>query len=437
MRCRSTALALTLAICCAQSAGAQTRPASTQPLSWGDAQAGARIAISLEGEALAHERLSLQGHLKNDGIAALPSTGAFAWLLIASDRDNAYYTEQRPLPQLLKAAAVVPGSELAFDLDLSAAAVHASRKGMKLVGGYPEPSEEPPRPLLPLLNPGKLRLQMIVYLPSAAGEKVMLKSAPLTVTLQEKATPPGDVPSLEELDKWFRRDPFAAMRAHNAAVKMGVAARQTAAAVALDRTVPSFARDWATATIADIGGDESAALLIRLLKEGGRDALIAYYGPAVKNAELDAAINAKVEGADPVYLAWVARGYARAKRNVSDALIDKTIASNSQQAKLEIAEALAASGTPRHLALLEGLLASSDSAIRVNAARACGKYKLKERSTVKALVKSLDLPGGEAQQAACDALCDITGFGWRLDEKQSKSDREAIMKRWRAWSMQR
>jgi hypothetical protein len=284
-----------------------------------------------------------------------------------------------------------------------------------------------------------LRLQVMVYLSATGGEKLLLRSAPVNVELQARATTrPVNDGGLAELAAQYRRSAFAAKAAHERAVKMGVAARETAAQVARDPSSPDFAREWALATIAEIGGEESAAILIERLQGRLSDHLIAYYGPALRSKALDAALEERAAAPkSQEYLAWLARGYVRARRPLPDDLAQKATTSEEPRARLEVADALAASRSPAHHALLARLIKDDVPAVRGKATEAAARHGRKEPMVLNALVESLDLPGEGMQTVACDALSQLTGMQWRLNPKGTPEENARILNRWRAWDRQR
>jgi len=239
-----------------------------------------------------------------------------------------------------------------------------------------------------------------------------------------------------ELLAMYRRDAFAAKAAHDRAVRVGASIVPELAAAALDTGVPSHGQMWLATTIAELGGPGAVDVLVKLLddQDGGVRAVVAYYGPGLKDEKLTAAIVARArDGKDAALGAWAARGLGRANAAVPDDLVRAALASDEPRARAEIAAVVAARGDAQSAAALVRLLGDAEELVRVAAARAIAGSKVRSAEVMGALVAALDRPGDNAREAACAALEVVSGRAGPYDPKAADGAKRAVVEGWKGW----
>lgn len=326
---RSTSIAAAVLVLVAAAAGAPPTRPSSKPV-WGEAKAGIETSIRVAGEP-APGKLILHLSVHNTGSAPAPLAGAFGWILIAQSKDLAWYTDKLALvpdqtpgwPAKLAADQMVE-----LDLDFTYSNAQPQRKGLKVIDGYPMPPAEE-KDAVPcaaavgkIVVPGSLRVRFMLYLPGPLDAPAGFRSPLVTSNALEVVVPAPEFTTLSPearaaalaaLAKKFRKDEYAAMDAHHAAVKIGPDAVPLLIEQVSDPKAPDFARMWLTTALIDIGDDRALDTLLKLLQTGPPSVryVIAYHGPKMKIGALDKEILAQAQtGKDPQFATWAARGRA-------------------------------------------------------------------------------------------------------------------------------
>jgi len=437
--------ALILAVALAGSLQLSTRAQEAAPTAkpvpqWGEAQGDIQAGLSLTGDAVMGDPLPLTCALKNMG-APRPLPGAFAWLLVAQGKDKAYFSAKIPLAVPAK----LDGAQtLELPLKLAGQKVFAYRKDLAVVQGYPTAAagDEVPSALGTLENlvpAGKVRLKCMVYLPAADGP-LLLTSNKLDVLVGDpplaKLSPEMRQALVQDLVAKFRANEYASLAAHGRAVKLGAGITPDLIAALADQQQPEFARMWLATALCDIGDARAAAPLVALLDDpsGGVRYVVAFHGPKMKNATLDAAIDAKAQASkDPMFAAWAARGFGTAGRAVPDAMVATTLAGSDARAKMELAKLLAANPGDQTTTTLLRLVEDADASVRHAAVQSLADGHVRSAAAVGALIAALDKPGDGARQSVCAALCQMAGQTWTYDPTAEAAEKNRVVNQWKDW----
>jgi HEAT repeat protein len=188
--------------------------------------------------------------------------------------------------------------------------------------------------------------------------------------------------------------------------------------------------------LTDIGDARAADALIKLIGDSseGTRYVIAYHGPKMKNAKLDAAILGKARsGDDALFTAWAARGFSEYGRAFPEQLTAAAVSSKQPRARAEVAEVLAQKPDERNIRRLVALLGDEQEVVRMAAAKAVGNHAVQDARIKGALVSALDKPGDAARQQECAALVKLTGQQWQYDAQGDAAARQKTIAQWKAW----
>lgn len=377
-----TLLALSFSLLLLAPAAAQTTasaPATQPDLPWGENKAGLRLAAVVAGPARVGETLKVRLVLQNNGEQAVPLDAAdkvFAWLTLAYGRDNAFITGKLELAKHLKdwPAQLPAGKTLELgtaDLGTLQAYDYADQKDL-LKTFFDEPSQQAPQPkpkgtLRDVLTTGQAKLQVSLFVRRDEDRLIVVKSKVATVLVAppqlSKLTKEQREKFVADLIKQFNTDAFAAMAAHDQAVPLGKDIVPDLAAQLATGKGDTAARAWMTTTLADIGGDQAAAALVKLVNDG--DPLVryvvAYHGIKVKDDALDKAILAKAKSDDTgAFTSWALMGFMVFRGQAPEGLIDAGLESKDAKARATAASALANAASPEAVARLKKLAEDKD-----------------------------------------------------------------------------
>ncbi len=420
---------------------------------WGPSKAGVAISVVAVDAWKLTGPMRLQFALRNTGRVPvrLPGPKAFFGYLLVAQGGRAYYTERirhaRDLadwPAALKAGQVLQLPAI----DAARLKVYSYQPHLRLIEGYPaELVDGRPRPRQPagelagVLKPGTLKVKYIAYLPRPGESALSLIGNVLKLNLGLEDFPklPARVQRriLADLAGRFRRDAWSARAACRDAVQIGPPAVEALTAIATDRAAEAFARMWATAALAGIGGPEATKVLIRCLDsdlQGVRN-VAAYHGLKMRSEQFDKALNARAAtGKDGMLTAWAIMGHLKYRGQVPAKLLAAGVASEQWKARAAVAETIAGGNPNRtHLPILRRLVRDSNGMIRQTAARAIGYVGDSSYETLSALMAALEMDGESARHAVAGALCRVTGKKWFYPASGPREQKAKVLAAWQQW----
>lgn len=402
---------------------------------WGEARDGLAASLRMEPK-LEAAKLTVQVALRNNTTSAVDVKEAFGWILLVQGRESAIFSERIPLKDLKDwPAQLAPGATAEVQVDLSSRKAFAFAKGLKLASGYPEPAQDATAAkALDAIGraapQGKIIARWTVVLPRAGGPLILM-SNPAAF----EVVPPAKPWVNPKLAEKFRRDAFAAKAAHDQAVQIGASILPDLVEIAADASFPGHGRMWAVTAMIDLKDDKAIDPLVKLVAsgDGAVGSVIAYHGAKLKNAKLTDAILARAgSGKDPEFTAWAARGMTTfAAGEFPEKLIDIALKSSEPRARAEVADVLAGR-EPRHADLLN-LLKDEHELVRLAAARAIGRAKIKSPQVLPALIAALDKPSDASCQGICEALTKLTGREGKYDPEASAAEKQKVVDGWKQW----
>ena len=434
----------------AASADPTPRPAQRR---WGQPKAGLSVSVAQAGPWRLNGPMRAEFAIRNTGrvpATAPPGREFFGFLVIAQGKTAWYSPRIRHAETLADwPDQLAEGTAIALPtVDVARLEAFVYKRTMRFHEGYPAEfvggkpvKPKPAGTFANLLKPGSVKVRYIAHLPRGSEGALRLIGPTLRINLGLENF--ADLPEpmrrkvLADVETRLRRDAFSAMSAHHNAVQIGRAAVATVRGVATDPKAPGFARMWAATALADIGGTESARVLVDCLAdraEGVRH-VAAYHGVKLRDKAFDAALTARAtSGDDPALTAWAIMGHLRFRKAVPPALMSAGVESKQWKARAAVAETIA-SGNPNrsHLPLLRKLVVDPNHMIRQSAAKAIGYVRDDSRATIDALMAALEMDGENARHFVAGALCRIARKKWVYSTKASKEDREDVLQRWRQW----
>lgn len=433
--------------------GLAETPAS-QPTSrqaeWGKVKTGIQTHLSLAATAHVGGPLKLELRLRNAGTADVvlgPAKEVFGWLVIVQGKTG-YYSERifcaEGLPDWPEKLGA--GQEIVLPtIDLSNAKAYAYADGKKLLLAYlGDGKDEMPAPageLTKLLAVVDARAQWVLYLPGGgpSSPRLALTSNMAEFPILAAGAAPKAGQATTGLAKKFWKDAYSAKEAHEEAVKIGQPALPELIAIAKDPRAPDYTRMWAATALAGIPCEESASALTELAASEAPEVrhVVAYQGPKLHDAKLEAAILKRALGGDDVVAAWAVRGFATfGGRGVPEDLLTAALASRQPEARAAAAEALAGDTRAESLGKLLSLLKDSDERVRSAAAGAVGRRKLaasEKGRALASLIAALDTPGESARQQICATLSKLSGKDMPYDPKADEPKRREVLRSWHKW----
>ena len=331
------------------------------------------------GEAAVGARIAFDLTLRNTGPAVAPlgeGKGAVAWVVIAADKEHAYFTAKLGLePDGAWPQGLAPGATLAFrTVEAGEAPAYEVDGKLRVTNGYFAAEGLPgvAGQLRDLLPPGRARAKWMVCLPQTnAAAPLLLQAATVDVLIQ-----PPDLKSLTldarrmyvtALLKRFDHDAWAAEKAHDEAVKLGGAMLPDLIAAAAERQRPTHARLWLATAVADVADERAAQALIALLDDSldGVRCVVAYHGPKQKSAMLDRAIIDKARaGGDAGFTAYALLGFMVSRGEVPEDLLKAGLESDNPRARAASVGALAGMANQKNVSRLQALLTDPDARVR-------------------------------------------------------------------------
>ncbi len=378
-------------------AAPQSAPAE---VAWGEAKAGLQTSLSLEGEAAVGGKLVLNFALR--GVGDMPiklpaGSEVSCWLMIAqggSDDKKGYYSD-RVFPAKTITdwpAELGKGRTVQFKpIDLTASGAYGREVARELLNMYVTGinPDVPPKPLGKigdLLAPGKAIAKMYLCIPRQGEKTMVVISNPLEIFV----APPqlAKLPAAKraafvaDLLKKFDKDAFAALAAHDVAVKIGKDILPDLIAAVKVETRPDFSRLWIATAIADIPDPSAAAALIDLLDDsaGGIKQVVAYHGSKQKSDKLDKAINAKaLSSKDAGFVSMAMLGFMVNRGVPSDELIKAGLENPDAKVRFAAANALGRMASESAVARLEQLTADKDPRVRATAKKILDTMKAQNK----------------------------------------------------------
>lgn len=382
-------------------------------------------------------QLPLRLIVKNESPAALPAANLTAWILLAKDKENAWYSERIRLDQIKDCPPQFPaGKERELTLDLSTLNALVMKKGLQMQAGYPTPpaGEQPTAAgaMGKLLSESAYKARFTLILP----KEISVVSNPMTLVVGPpviSTLPPEKRKALlDDLIAQFNKGAFGGQAAHRRAVLIGPEAVDPITAALAKPGVPPESKMWLTTALIDIGDPRAVETLIKLLDDGAARTVIAYHGPKLNNPKLDRAIEAAAASSnEPAFVAWAARGAAAHGSGFPEKLVALALKSTDPRARAEIAQVLLRDPTGKHLDDLLLLLKDPDMRVRSAVAKAIGASTLKEKKVIAALVGALDSSDDAARSALCAALGALTGQSRPYETSADETTRAGVIAHWK------
>jgi hypothetical protein len=455
---RGIASALVLVLAAAAAASPATRPATRPaaepaPEHWGEAVAGAQVALLAPAAVRRGRPLTLTLFARNVGLApvAVPAgSEVFAWLLLqqqSAETTSRHYSQRVSLPaEAWPRALPAEGGAFRCELgDVSGRGVHPYTLRKELLAAYvtdrglaglPRPAKK----VGDVLSPGTIRARLTLLIRRGRAGPILLRSNVVEITVL-----PPDFSALSaaereafmaELLAQFDRSAWGGQAAHHTAVAVGRAIVPDLVKAAFELKRPWHSRMWLATALADIRDARSAAALVKLLDDrlGGVRQVAAYHGTKQRDAALDEAIVARsVARKDAGMIARALVGFMVFRGRAPEDLLRAGLDSPEPRVRAAVANALTKQAGDFNLSRLAALLKDKDERVRSAAARAIGEMKRPADRVLAALVAALDEPGEQARASICRALATLTGKQIDYDGDAPEAQRREAIRAWKRW----
>lgn len=396
-----------------------TRKAAEIP--WGQrAASNLQARLSINNTPSKGGAIEATVELRNTGDTRVPAKDIHVWFVVAQGKEKAYFTEAQAGSDT---KALAGGEVLSMALDPAAQKAFAYDPALQLKEGVPTAAEGEEAPksvgtLSQVLPTGRVRAKAFVVYTSTLNNKAFTDVVPTNSF--DVSVSDGDFARLDETARkslvadtlaLFRGDAVAGKAGHDKCLKIGAPVVEPLIAAIGDAQLSEAGRMWLVATLVDLGDKRAVPALIKEVENGGGAAsVIAYHGPRLKSADLNAAIaKTAASSKDLKFAAWAARGLGKAGKRLDPALLEAMVKQSDPAGRGEAVDILLEQSDASAVGLLAKLIGDADQSVRLHAIQRVSAAGRREKPLLLALAGDLDSTDEKTRPAAQDALKALTG----------------------------